>query len=385
MGAANRMLRLAAVALVALANSANIDAQASRVAIIDIKNLSGSANYDYLEASITDAIKERLKEKFAFSAMSRERWQSLASESFFLFEKEHATKSFALGIGLMGRQDLVVGGSFTIEKQKIITTVHLISAKEKKVIKEFSVTGPADARIFDSVNTIADRVADEAKSVLPNKEEWQKANAYAELRDDEVTRFSQLSLLGGLNIVKLPAYFSGTLDKSTPLSPNELRTHRLIMADYQRFGLLGSAQAAGWALWLQGSMHLASDNYAVPFTSSTAKASGLYGTAVAGIGYRRFLWRGLYATPLVGAFLAVGSMSLDYSELEAKPKNPVTGKEDVLQSFSFFAPGIALDGRVGYDLHRLIAVEVGFGLRSHFYQNYTELLFSVYGGVGYKF
>lgn len=370
---------------VSLAASTAANAQASRVAIIDIKNLSGSTNYDYLESSITDAIKERLKEKFAFSAMSRERWISLAHESFFLFEKDYATKSFALGIGLMGRQDLVVGGSFTIEKQKIITTVHLISAKEKKVIKEFTVSGHADARIFDSVNTIADRVAEEARSVLPNKEEWQKANAFAELRDDEITRFSQISGFGGIMALKVPAYFAGTLDKTTPLSPNELKRHLVFQADYQRFGLLGSQQATGWLLWVNGEMHFGSDNYAVPFTSSTARATGVYGTALAGVGYRRFLWRGLYATPLAGACLSVGSMTLDYSELEAKPKNPVTGKEEALQSFSFFTPGIALDGRVGYDLHRLIAIEAGFGLRMHFYQSYTELLMSVYGGVGYKF
>lgn len=360
-------------------------AQASRVAVLDIKNLSGSKHQDYLEASITDAIKERLKEKFAFSAMSRERWLSIAKDSFFLFEEEYASKSFALGIGLMGRQDLVVGGSFTIEKQQIVTTVHLVNVAEKKIIKEFSVTGPSDARIFDSINKIADRVAEEAKTVLPNKEEWQKTNSLAELRDDEITRFNQLSALGGLMLLKQPAYFTGTLDKTTPLSPNELKNHIVAAIDFQRFGLLGGQQAAGWLLWLGGSIHLGRDSYSAPYTTATVAATGVYGTALGGVGYRYYFLRKLYLTPLTGGFLSIGSLQLNYSELEAKPKNPVTGKEEALQSFTFFTPGLALDGRIGWDIHRLLSIEAGVGLRLHFYQSYAELLVSVYGGLGYKF
>jgi hypothetical protein len=372
-------------ALVLVSTLARVEAAASRVAIIDIKNLSGSPNYDYLEASISDAIKERLKSKFAFSNMSRERWTAIAKDSFFLFEKEYATKSFALGIGLMGRQDLVVGGSFHIEQQKIITTVHLISPKEKRVIKEFTVSGPADARIFDSVNIIADRVAEEAKSVLPNKDEWEKNNSLADLRDDEVSRFNQLSGFAGIALAKLPSYYTGTLDKSTPLSPNELRSNLVFSADFQRFGLLGAVQAAGPVLWVSGSLVAGKDNYAVPYTAQQARATGIYGTAIVGAGYRWFLWKGLYATPLAGTFLSVGNLTLDYFDLDVKPKNPVTGKEEALQSFSFFTPGFALDGRIGWDLHRLISLEAGFGLRLHLYQNYAELLITAYGGVGYKF
>ncbi|MDH4262527.1 MAG: hypothetical protein OEV78_05710, partial [Spirochaetia bacterium] len=45
-----------------------------KVIILPFKNINKNANYEYLEASITDSIRENLKTKFAFSETSERDW-----------------------------------------------------------------------------------------------------------------------------------------------------------------------------------------------------------------------------------------------------------------------------------------------------------------------
>ena len=100
------------------------------------------------------------------------------SERNYLFRDDFYTKSVAINLGLLSKQDVVISGGYVMRQNKsayaIITRVRIIDVSKKKVIKEFTVSGPADDRIWGTINSITDRIAREAGSILPNKEEWEK-------------------------------------------------------------------------------------------------------------------------------------------------------------------------------------------------------------------
>lgn len=83
-----------------------------RVIVLDFKNLDKNPDYQYLESSITDAVKTDLKAKFVFKEMPVEEWQKLAADNLFSWPDENYTKGFATNLGKAGRQDVVIGGSF---------------------------------------------------------------------------------------------------------------------------------------------------------------------------------------------------------------------------------------------------------------------------------
>lgn len=147
-----------------------------KVLILDFINIEKNANFQYLETSITDSVTEMLRKRFAFTESDKGKTESVATENF-LFRDDYYTKSTAMNLGLLTRQDIVICGGFRIVKKKgdrIITQVRILDLQRKKAIAEFEVEGPADASIFESTEKLANRVADEAKTVLPNKDDFQK-------------------------------------------------------------------------------------------------------------------------------------------------------------------------------------------------------------------
>ncbi|MDH5720145.1 MAG: hypothetical protein OEZ13_05910 [Spirochaetia bacterium] len=153
-------------------NAANL----KKVLILDFINIEKNANFTYLEASITDATVTKLGEKFAFQQMQKSNWQDLMARNH-MFREDAYTKSTGMTMGLLGKQDVVICGGFYIKDNKgefeIITNVQILDISKTKVIAEFKESGPADNRIFETIDRIASRIVKEAESVLPNKKEWQ--------------------------------------------------------------------------------------------------------------------------------------------------------------------------------------------------------------------
>lgn len=163
-------------------------AELKKVLIMDIINIEKNSNYQYLEVSITDAVAQSLKEKFAFKEAEKKQLENLAEENYF-YRDDFYTKSIAMNTGLLSKQDVVISGGFKIissEKAKssalkkekgteiIATKICILDIAKKKVIAEFVEEGPADSRIFESVEKIAVRISQEAKAVLPSREDWEK-------------------------------------------------------------------------------------------------------------------------------------------------------------------------------------------------------------------
>jgi len=151
--------------------------QLKKVAVLELVNLDKNANIEYLSGSMTEAMEEKLRSKFSFARTDKDELMRIAEENF-LFKDDFATKSVALNLGLVAKQDVVIAGGFTVKKtvkgESLVTTVRIYDIPKKRVVAEIRETSPVDNSIFESVEKISNKIADAAKAVLPTKDEWQR-------------------------------------------------------------------------------------------------------------------------------------------------------------------------------------------------------------------
>jgi len=157
----------------------NINTQnLKKVAILDIINTGKNPDYEYLEDSITDAIRTNLKKLFVFQEIDRQKLKEVA-EANFLYHDDWHVKSVAMNLGLLANQDIIISGGFKITENNnqtiIVSEIRILDSSRKKIITEFNETGVANNRIFESINRIAVRIAEEAKVVLPSKDDWKRS------------------------------------------------------------------------------------------------------------------------------------------------------------------------------------------------------------------
>ncbi|MBS0619489.1 MAG: hypothetical protein JSR44_14980, partial [Spirochaetes bacterium] len=191
-----------------------------KVLILDFKNLDKNPNYQYLEDSVTEAIRNNLKAKFDFKEMPKADWQHLAQKNYFLWAEENYSRGVALNLGLLARQDIAVGGYYQAviaDKGKyrgafvIKAHVFVLDVGKKKVVTEFDTEMPADASLFTEVENLAGRVVQEAKAVLPNKGEGGIA------RDDDDLGRHEVGFIAGTSVASVPTAFSGNYTGTAPL------------------------------------------------------------------------------------------------------------------------------------------------------------------------
>ena len=191
--------------------------QLKRLVALDIINIEGNSEYGYLEASITEAIQKMLKEKFAFRELSKYSLRLLARKNY-IFRKDYYTRTAAMAVGLLGKLDIVIAGGFKIkQKQKdqvIQTTITIYDIKRKSIISKFTIDGPADNRLWNSVERIAKRISKEAKRVLPNKKEWLRSGNEIIQESLPIVTNVSIGLSSGLGI-----YFAGYADQYTTKQP----------------------------------------------------------------------------------------------------------------------------------------------------------------------
>ena len=155
-----------------------------RLLILDFVNIEKEANYDYIALSMTNTTRDYLKKKFAFKEVAKEVWQAVAKKNF-IYTDEYFTKTAAMNLGLLSKHDIVISAGYIIKKKSkddlsIITNVRIFDISKKKILTSFKIVGPADMRIFDTINEIATKITQEAKSILPSKSEWEKTGIVEE-------------------------------------------------------------------------------------------------------------------------------------------------------------------------------------------------------------
>lgn len=260
-------------------------ARIKKVLILDFKNFDKNPNYSYLESSITDAVKTDLKAKFVFKDMASEEWQKLAAENYFTWPEENYTKSFAVNVGKAGRQDVVIGGFFQAVpgsgkyrgSQVIKTHVYILDIGTKKLVSEFDIDLPTDAKLFESINQLASRVADEAKSVLPNDEEATMAGVR-----DEPRSLNELRIFSGVNLLSVPGAFSENFSAGKILQAKDIQNSVQVDAAYGRHDFYWPQVQ----LALAGGVQFGSGELSVATESRRIRSSLLGFSTSALIGYR---------------------------------------------------------------------------------------------------
>lgn len=337
-----------------------------RVLVMTFKNMSRDSNYNYLEPSITDAVIEKLKENFVFENFEEKEWKLLAKNNFF-FEDSFHTPTIGMQLGLLGTQDIVIGGGFTIDNQKIITKVHILGMAEKKIIKQFDITGFADNRIWDSIAEIASTIAEAAKDVLPNEDEWSGI---------AIQGNNQIGISANISPLSFPAERTAPLPSLEPFSinPNDFPLLFRFSLDYMRMDVLLNDLTAWVSLsYLTSTREFEAENHSPDISTVHATLDAFHLSG--GLGYRAYKFRSFYVIPRIGAGFYVGKLAVDFSTLNVAPSAP-SGDTD-LDLIDGYVSGISTEIALilGYQFLPYLTAELKneysyIFLDNHSYSNY---------------
>lgn len=277
-----------------------------RVLILDFKNVEEKPNYQYLESSITEAVAGALREKFAFTESPRQLWESVGKDNH-IYEEDYHTHTAAMNLGLLSRQDVVIAGRYTIREKGNTTEIHthvqIIDVNSQKVIAKFIEVGPADSRIFDSVNRIASRISEEAKVILPSKADWAQHGAD---EADTTPRYNLVAATMGLGIVSLPGSAKTPIDGDTAFVASDITNAFRLNLSFERQKIYRN-----FPLFVTVNLAFGSRTFE-NFLSSQPATGKLFGIGLnVGSGYEFDLWRRFSAIPyfLVGYYNGVITMA----------------------------------------------------------------------------
>ncbi|MES0491859.1 MAG: hypothetical protein ABUK01_17825 [Leptospirales bacterium] len=350
----------------------SVAAGLKKVMIMDFKNIEKNESYQYLESSITDAVKKSLKAKFAFRELAPKVWKAKAKKNFFLHEDEFYTKNVALQLGLINNQDIVIGGGYKIRSGKIYTNVHIYDIGKKKLVKEFVIKGYADNRIFASVEKIAQQIAKEIESILPNKDNWEKnqgGSIYA----------NQLALNGGYSTFSFPDNSAQKLQINSGLQPGDFKVLFNFFGEYRRNNFLFARVIGIAGMQYQNGAHsFSAEGHAAKVDATVSIFSGFLG-----LGYSIPLAPKLTITPSLGLGGSYGTINLDYSQLAVLPVDS-TGKSISQQDLTYTSMLAIADVRFGYHMNSTMGLEAGSKYQQVIFQNASSGQLSFYLGVFFK-
>ncbi len=359
------------------ATTAGNAAGLKKVMVLDFKNILKKSDFNYLEGSITDAVRGKLKEKFAYQEIAREKWLEVAKENFII-EEDLYTYSAAMNLGLLGRQDVVIYGGYVIEnkrgsaQQEIRTRVRILDLAKKKEIADFEMKNIVDASIFDAVEKIADRIVKEASAVLPS----QVDAAQGRFKED-IPSFNQLSLRGQIAPMAFGA--NRTLSPTGQYAGTDFKNTLGAGIDFQHFGVFKEQLA----VFVGGIVRVSNDQFTYSIDGSTAPAALQSFAGQAGLGWRQKLGAKFYLQPFVGGGGQYDIMKFIYDN-KTVAVTTSTGQTVSQGEYKLFSP-YALGGlRVGYAINTWLAIEAGAQYSFSFYSGangqslFTEL------GVGFR-
>ncbi|AFM12398.1 hypothetical protein [Turneriella parva] len=297
--------------LLALASSALGAARLPRVMVLETVNRSGDPNLKYLEASISDAIRTELKNRFLFTEIPVEQRNALAEKNY-IFPQDFDTETAAVALGLLGRQDIVVTGSFrgnAGNARSIIVEIRIIGVGEKKILKTISHKAAVDSSVFNTLQKIATESAIEMEKILPSKDEFARISLADSFYE------------GGLNQVLVsfgfaPSLFaaSGGIATGSELSPKDFN-NLTVRAAYRR----NSVYRENLYLEARGSVDFGSNKYALKQTELSdlnLPASHLGYRISAPVGMRFAFFGSLLVQPYVGPAAGFGTITVDASSTQ---------------------------------------------------------------------
>lgn len=344
-----------------------------RVLILDFKNIEEDENYQYLEASITDAVKEMLKGKFEFQEYPRDEAIKFAQANLLLSD-EFYTQSVAFQMGLLLKQDIVINGSYRVEDEEITTEIRIFDIGNRKLLKTIEVKGPASSQIFASVGIIAERIAEECKVVLPNKEEWQRMIAEEQKATISVTQ-NLFSLSLGVSALTFPGGNQSNLTTDTTLRPGDFPMPLVIQLGYVRSNIYKSFYALG-----NLGYQIASHDFQVENNVQKAQGKMSFISMRMGLGLEMPIFEKFYWAPFAAIGYYFGNMSLNYENLPRKPLNE-NGEPVSSASFNVGAPALTIGARAGFQVNALMSFELSTEYTNLFYANNVSGFIILNGGI----
>ncbi|AFM10712.1 outer membrane protein [Turneriella parva] len=348
-------------------------ADLKRVLILDFKNIEDDENYQYLEASITDAVREMLKGKFEFQEYPREEAINFAQANLFMTDEFH-TQSVAFQMGLLLKQDVVINGSYSVENETITTEIRIFDIGNRKLLKTIEVTGPASSQIFASVGVIAERIAEECQAVLPNKDEWKRMLA-EEKQTAVASTPNLLTISTGISAFSFPSGNQGQLTSDTILKPGDFGSALTFQLGYIRNNVYRSFYALGNLGYQTASKDFAVENNVQKAQGKLTLVSIRAGIGYEMPGYQRFNW-----SPFAAAGYYFGETSLNYDNLPRKPLG-VDSQPANSALFTASAPALTFGIRSGFEINSMVTLELITEYTNLFYANNVSGFVVFSGGM----
>lgn len=350
-------------------------AQLKKVLVLDFKNILKKKELDYLESSITDAVRNKLKEKFAFQETPRENWQEIAKENFIL-EEDLYTYSAAINVGFAARQDIVIFGGYIAEKkgggQELITRVRILDLGKKKQIADFELRNPIDATIFDAVDKIAERIVKEAAAVLPSKEDAARGRW-----KEEIPTLNQLSLRGQFAPMAIAA--NQTVTANGQYAGTDFKNVAVALVDFHHFGIFKEQLG----IFAGGGVRMANNQFRYMLDGSSVPVSLQSFIGQGGLAWRQKLGAKFYLQPFVGGGMQYDIMKFNYDSRAVAVSNAL-GQPLNSREYTLLSPFSCAGLRFGYAINSWLLLETGAQYAFSFYRGSTgQSLFAEFG-LGFR-
>ncbi len=369
-------VRVARVILLALFCTPAFAAQLKKVLLLDFKNILKKAEFDYLESSITDATRNKLKEKFAFQETDRDKWLEAAKEAFVV-EEDLYTYSAAINVGLAAKQDVVIFGGYVVENKKgggpeLRARIRILDLGKKKQIADFETKNPVDATIFDAVEKIADRIVKEAAAVLPSKED-----AAAGRLKVEIPTLNQLSLRGLYSPVAFNA--NRVLTSTGQYAGTDFKNTAGFALDFHHFGIFKEQLG----VFAGGIVRISNDQFSYSIDGSSVPAALQSFGGISGFAWRQRLGSRFYLQPFVGGGVQYDIMKFTYDN-RTVAVTTAAGQTVSAGEYTLLSPFAAGGLRFGYAINSWLILEAGAQYAFSFYQGANGQ--SLFGelGVGFR-
>ncbi len=363
--------------LVALLFTANLQANTlKKVLVLDFKNILKKQEFNYLEGSITDAVRNSLKEKFVFQEMERVQWLE-AAKDIYVVEDDFYTYSAAMNLGLATRHDVVIFGGFLVDTlkggvQQMRTRVRILDLGKKKQIADFEMQNPIDNTIFNAVDKIAERIVKEAAAVLPSKED-----AAAGRFKVEIPSFNQLSLRG--QVAPLTINASRVIAPASQHAGSDFKNTLGVVLDFQHFGIFKEQLG----VFAAGVVRSANDEFSYKLDSSAVPVSLQSFGGQAGFAWRQKLGNRFYLQPLLGGGAQYDILKFTYKNQTIAVTNS-TGQVMNANEYSLLTPFAMAGLRFGYAVNSWLMVETGAQYNFLLYQGTQGHSLFAELGVGFK-
>lgn len=347
-----------------------------KVLILDVINLDKEPNFEYLVGSITDALKENLRQNFVFVETPKEEWQREALAHDLVFTDESNTRTYSLDLGIAMRQDITVSGGFKVRSKRgqqiLEVIVFLLDVKSRKLIDTITMETPASGEIFSKINKMADQLSLAAAKVLPGKDDYAKNKSDFGGGDRSltiVTRTKPLTILGlkkfdETDQMLRPSQYTLSFEAGARYEINNF---------WRRF-----------ALWGQGSAFFS------PLPLSSVQSSQTIGNltigAIAMVGAARVfdLSRKWHFVPRLGAGYMFAYAKLDSSNYGKQIFDSGSNLTSTVNGY-FFGPVFLVSTDVQYDINARIFVETGLSVQTFLNSKGVSMTAGVNLATGWRF